>query len=204
MIQSENSSSQYVSVVLPVAISQAYSYRVPEGKSVEPGTIVRVPLGPREVIGAVWDCDNDRDIDPKKIKEIEHIYDTPPLNQEMRKFIEWVSNWTLAELGMVLRMVLRVPNALEPPRPIKGVRITGNSPEKMTPARSRVLEVAKDGLSFTKSDLSNMAGVTTSVINGLIRQGVLEIVDLPQMVESTKLNLNCRWTKTFIRATSGG
>ena len=188
MIQSENSSSKYVSVVLPVAISQAYSYRVPEGKSVEPGTIVRVPLGPREVIGAVWDCDNDRDIDPKKIKAIEHIYDTPPLNQEMRKFIEWVSNWTLAELGMVLRMVLRVPNALEPPRPIKGVRITGNSPEKMTPARSRVLEVAKDGLSFTKSDLSNMAGVTTSVINGLIRQGVLEIVDLPQTVEFAKLN----------------
>ena len=42
-------------VLLPVAIGMAYSYRVPPGMSVEPGAIVRVPLGPREVIGAVWE-----------------------------------------------------------------------------------------------------------------------------------------------------
>ncbi len=190
MSHQKNSNNQYVPVVLPVAIKQAYSYEVPAGAEVEPGTIVRVPLGPREVIGAVWDSKTDTDIDPKKIKTIQHIYPTPPINAEMRRFIEWVANWTLAELGMVLRMVLRVPNALEPPIPIKGVRFTGVLPDKMTPARTRVLEIVNEGLSFTKSDLSNLAGVTTSVINGLVRQDVLEIVDLPQLVESTKLDLN--------------
>ena len=188
MSLSDNSNHQYVPVVLPVAINQAYSYQVPTGAVVEPGTIVLVPLGPREVIGAVWDGEVDGNIDPKKIKPILHIYSVPPINSETRRFIEWVANWNLAELGMVLRMVLRVPNALEPPRPIKGVRFTGDIPEKMTSARSRVIEIAKDGFSFTKSDLSNMAGVTTSVVNGLVRQGVLEIVDLPQSTESTKLS----------------
>ena len=37
--------------------------------AVEPGSIVRVPLGPREVAGIVWDGDGER-VDPKKLRPI--------------------------------------------------------------------------------------------------------------------------------------
>ena len=43
-----------VDVLVPVALDQAYSYRVPAGLELAPGDLVRVPLGPREATGAVW------------------------------------------------------------------------------------------------------------------------------------------------------
>ena len=42
-----------VSVLVPVAVAAPYTYRAPAG--VEPGAIVEVPLGTRDVVGVVWD-----------------------------------------------------------------------------------------------------------------------------------------------------
>ena len=39
-----------VDVLVPVALDQAYSYRVPRGMELKPGDVVCVPLGPREVV----------------------------------------------------------------------------------------------------------------------------------------------------------
>ncbi|TYC79978.1 primosomal protein N' [Stappia sp. BW2] len=169
------------SVLVPVAVAGAYTYKVPPGKSVVPGTIVKVPLGPREVIGAVWDIEPDAAINPKKLKTISHVYDTtPPLDADLRRFVDWVANWTLGAPGMVLRMVLRSEEALEPEAPVPGVRrIEGAEPERLTPARGRVLATMEDGFAWTKSGLAHAAGVSTSVIDGLLQQEVLETVLMP-------------------------
>lgn len=169
------------SVMVPVAVPGPYTYKVPPGVSVVPGTIVRVPLGPREVIGAVWDNEPDPAINPKKLKSISRVYDSArPLDEDLRRFIDWVANWTLAAPGMVLRMVLRSEEALEEEPPVAGVRrVEGAAPERMTPARSRVLETMEDGFAWTKSGLAHAAGVSPSVIDGLLHQEVLEVVSLP-------------------------
>jgi primosomal protein N' (replication factor Y) len=49
----------------------------------------------------------------------------------------------------------------------------------MTPARQRVIELAGEGHTWTKSGLAHAAGVSTSVIDGLVKQGVFETVFLP-------------------------
>ncbi len=169
------------SVMVPVAVPGPYTYKVPPGVSVVPGTIVRVPLGPREVLGAVWDNQPDPAINPKKLKSISHVYESArPLDKDLRRFIDWVANWTLAAPGMVLRMVLRSEEALEEEPPVAGVRkIEGAAPERMTPARSRVLETMEDGFAWTKSGLAHAAGVSSSVIDGLLHHEVLEVVSLP-------------------------
>ncbi|EEE45465.1 primosomal protein N' [Roseibium alexandrii] len=169
------------SVLVPVAVPVAYTYKVPAGQSVVPGTIVRVPLGTREVIGAVWDGEPDAAIDPNKLKSISHVYGTtPPLDKDLRRFVDWVAGWTLGAPGMVVRMVLRSEEALEPEAPVPGVRrIEGVEPERMTPARRRVLETMEDGFAWTKSGLAHAAGVSASVIDGLVQQEVLEIVSMP-------------------------
>ncbi len=41
-------------MLVPVALNQAYSYRVPRGMDLKPGDVVCVPLGPREVTAVVW------------------------------------------------------------------------------------------------------------------------------------------------------
>ncbi|PVB61363.1 primosomal protein N' [Labrenzia sp. 011] len=169
------------SVLVPVAVPKAYTYKVPPGQTVVPGTIVKVPLGPREVIGAVWDIEPDAAINPKKLKYISRVYDTtPPLDKDLRRFVDWVANWTLGAPGMVLRMVLRSEEALEPEPPVPGVRrVEGAEPDRSTAARRRVLATMEDGFAWTRSGLAHAAGVSASVIDGLLHQNVLEPVLLP-------------------------
>ena len=51
---SSASATRVVDVLVPVALNQAYSYRVPRGMELKPGDVVCVPLGPREVVAVVW------------------------------------------------------------------------------------------------------------------------------------------------------
>ncbi|WP_422785578.1 primosomal protein N' [Roseibium algae] len=186
-----------VSVLVPVAVPRAYTYRVPAGVSVVPGTIVKVPLGPREVLGAVWDGEPDAGINSNKLKVISRVYETArPLDEELRRFIDWVANWTLSPPGMVLRMVLRSEEALEDEPPISGVRRRkGQMPERMTPARQKVLDVTENGVAWTKSSLAQAAGVSTSVIDGLLQQEVLESVALPAVAPSPAPQVEFAQTK---------
>ncbi len=169
-----------VPVLVPVAVAGAYSYKVPADMQVRPGSIVRVPLGPREVIGAVWDGEPDTNVNPKKLKSILHVYDSPPIAQDLRKYIEWVAAWTLGAPGMVLRMVLRSQEALEAEPLLSGVRyIDGMQPDRMTPTRAKVMELVESGMAWTRPGLAGAAGVSSSVIDGLKKQGVLEEAMLP-------------------------
>src|SRR5258708_22549352 len=45
--------ARIVDVLVPVALDQSYSYRVPAGLDLAPGDVVRVPLGARETTGGV-------------------------------------------------------------------------------------------------------------------------------------------------------
>ena len=170
-----------VPVLVPVAVEGPWSYRVPEGMDVRPGSVVQVPVGPRKVIGAVWDGEPDTSIDPKRVRDIERVFDVSPVSDDLRRFVEWVANWTLAAPGMVLRMVLRVRDALEPEAPVKGVASAGASPARMTPARTRVLELMDERpAGWTKSALAEAAGVSPGVVDGLIEHGTLALIDLPR------------------------
>ncbi|MFC0192312.1 primosomal protein N' [Aureimonas pseudogalii] len=167
-----------VPVLVPVPSERPYSYRVPEGMHVEPGSIVQVPLGPRQVAGVVWEGESDV-VDARKLREITHVFDCPPLDGPMRRFVDWVADYTLSPPGLVVRMALRAPVAFDPEPMIDGLRLTGGRPERMTPARLRVVETAAGGEDWTRSGLAGAAGVTASVVDGLIRAGAFDPVRLP-------------------------
>ena len=171
--------SRTVPVLVPLPAPKAYSYAVPEGMAVEPGSVVQVPLGPRQVIGVVWDGDEDGGVDPKKLRPITLVFDCPPLGKHMRDFIDWVATYTLSPPGLVARMALRAPAAFDPEPMIEGLRFIGGQPERLTPARAKVMETAADGLSWTRIGLAHAAGVSTSVVDGLISQGIFETIFLP-------------------------
>lgn len=167
-----------VPVLVPMPVDRAFTYAVPEGEHVEPGSIVQVPLGPRKVIGVVWDGEVDQ-VDTKKLKTISLVFDCPPLTASMRKFIDWVAKYTISSPGLVARMALRAPAAFDPEPKIAALRNTGAVPERLTDARRRVLEQSSDGMAWSKSGLAHAAGVSASVIDGLSKQGVFETVMLP-------------------------
>ena len=174
----EEAKPRSVPVLVPMPVDRPFTYAVPDGVEVEPGSIVQVPLGPRKVIGVVWDGETDQ-VDAKKLKAISEVFDCPPLTQSMRKFIDWIANYTISPPGLVARMALRAPAAFDPEPKIPALRNTGQMPERLTDARRRVLEHSSDGMAWSKSGLAHAAGVTPSVIDGLAKQGVFETIMLP-------------------------
>jgi primosomal protein N' (replication factor Y) len=178
---SSASSTGVVDVLVPVALDQTYSYRVPSGLELKTGDVVCVPLGPREVVGVVW-AENARP-DPRlhnRLKDVSEKLDVPPLNGELRALIDWVSNYTLSARGMVLRMCLRMGDDLGPERVRMGVRLVGPPPQRMTPARRRLIELLSDGLLHGKSDAAREAGVSAGVVDGLVDEGTLMVEAMPR------------------------
>ncbi len=142
-----------VSVLVPVAVAAPYTYRAPA--DVEVGSIVEVPLGTRNTVGVIWDDPADPEIGHNRLRPIAGVFEAPPLSAEIRKFVDWVADYTLTSRGMVLRMVLRSTGALSPEPPVPGVRRAGPQPDRMTAARERVLAVAgEEGPTWTKSSLA--------------------------------------------------
>ena len=169
-----------VDVLVPVALDQTYSYRVPPGMTLAPGDLVRVPLGPRECTGVVW-ADNpapDLRLD-NRLKDVEAKLDIPPLKPELRSFIDWIAGYTLSPHGMVARMALRMGEHLGAERVRVGVRLAGAPPARMTLARRRVLSVLADGFLRGKAEAAEEAGVSSGVIDGLVDEGTLEALAMP-------------------------
>jgi primosomal protein N' (replication factor Y) (superfamily II helicase) len=168
-----------VDILVPVALDQTYTYRVPAGLALAPGDVVSVPLGPRLATGVVWGATDPRPGLHNRLRDVEDKLGVPPLRSELRGFVDWVATYTLSARGMVLRMALRMGEELGPERPRVGVRLAGPAPERITPARQRLLALLADGFTRPKSEAAAEAGVSPGVIDGLVDEGTLETVALP-------------------------
>lgn len=163
-------------MLLPLALAGAYDYLVPEGLKLIPGDYVAVPLGPRQIVGVVWG-EGTGEVSPAKLRKVIEKLDVPPMPGGLRDFVTWVADYTMQPPGMVLRLAMRAPGALEPAPLRTAYRLKEDAVlPKMTAARSRVLDIAKDGFARRASEFAEEAGVSSGVIKGLADQGVLEKV----------------------------
>jgi primosomal protein N' (replication factor Y) len=169
-----------VGVLTPEPIDRVLDYRAPEG-GCWLGAFVDVPLGPRKVLGVVWGAGKG-DYDLSKIRAVNRVLDAAPMRAEMRDFLTKAGAYTLTPMSQMLRLATRVPGLSDPPSMRKVYRLGQGEPDRMTPARRKVIEtlVEYGGLGFTLSELSSLAGVSTSVIKGLAAQGVVEEADTPR------------------------
>ncbi len=170
-----------VAVLLPLPLNGPYDYRVPEGMDLAPGDYVEVPLGPRRLVGVVWGGGSGA-FDFARLKPVARRFEVAPMSEVSRRFVDWVAAYTLSLPGLVLKMALSVPAALEPPRPAIVCRVVaGAAPPsgfKTTAARLRVLEAAAAGEPRTAPDLAAAAGCGPAVVRGLLDAGLLEPVPL--------------------------
>ena len=152
-------------------------YRVPEGMEVEPGTVVVAPLGPRQIVGIVWEEERlpTEPVPESKLRPLLAGLPVPPLRAELRRLLEWTADYYCASLASVARMVLSSGGALRGPSTITEYRLTGGLPERMTPQRLAAIE-ALEGEQATLRELAGIAGVSEGVLRGLVNQGALEPV----------------------------
>ena len=94
---------QRLSVLFPTP-NGCYDYQTELDLKI--GQFVYAPFGKKKVIGVVWPKEPDLSVPEHKLKTITEVLDIPPLPTETIRFTEWVSGYTLAPQGMVLKMAL--------------------------------------------------------------------------------------------------
>ncbi|MEM9989716.1 MAG: DEAD/DEAH box helicase family protein, partial [Pseudomonadota bacterium] len=167
-----------VKVLLPLPMGDGYDYAVEGETAPPPGSFVKVPLGPREVIGVVWSVTPDASVPDKKLKSVLEVIDTPPLHEDVIAFVDWVAQYTISPRGAVLRLVMRSGQALAPVKPL--LHYTKAAiPEgmRLTAAREAVLAAASDE-PLSVADLARAAGVSDAVVRGLVKAGALMPVEV--------------------------
>ncbi len=177
-----------VSVLTDQPLDRVLDYKAPAG-GVLLGAFVEVPLGPRKVIGVVWG-EGQGGYDLAKTRAISRVLDLPPMRNEMQQFLTRVADYTLTPLNAMLRLATRAPGLANPPSMRKVYALGETEPERITAARTRVLEVLQghNGLRFTKKELADFAGVTGSVVDGLVKLGAVMEVETPRDVPYPKLD----------------
>ncbi len=93
----------YYNIIIARPFDKVFTYKT-EDQSLEVGQVVIVPFGKTMEVGMVLE------VDVKKpeytIKKIDTRIDNIKLNEKNIKFLKWVSNYTLAPLGSVLKLLI--------------------------------------------------------------------------------------------------
>jgi primosomal protein N' (replication factor Y) len=152
----------------------ALDYAVPAGLALAPGDAVAVPLGPRRILGVVWDDGvlTAPDVPAHKLRSVGERLAVPPLPAPLRRLIDWTADYYLAPHQAVVRMawpsVAFAPPAREPVR----YTATGTAPQRLTAARATALARLANAAG-TVRELAQIAGVSDGIIRALITGGAL-------------------------------
>ncbi|MES3108976.1 primosomal protein N' [Sphingomonas aurantiaca] len=155
-------------------------YRVPAGMTVGPGSIVVAPLGPRQLLGVVWEAErmpSEAEVGDNRLRNLLAVADVPPLGAPLRRLVEWTADYYLAPAASVLRMTLASTSALEGARTAVEYRATGVVPPRLTPQREQALERIGDRQGLIR-ELATLAEVSDAVIRGLVKVGAIEAVEV--------------------------
>jgi primosomal protein N' (replication factor Y) len=162
-----------VGVLTTQPLGRVLDYTAPEG-GCRPGDFVEVPLGPRRVAGVVWGP-GAGGFPAAKLRAVARVLDVAPMTAVMREFLVRAAEYTLTPLPAMLRLATRAPGLGDPPSMRRVYRLGAGAPDRMTAAREKVVALLEEqgDQPLTLSELSAMAGVSASVVKGLVRQGVV-------------------------------
>jgi primosomal protein N' (replication factor Y) len=152
-------------------------YRVPDGVDVQPGKVVVAPLGPRPMVGVVWEPERlptDK-VGDNRLRYLTSVLPQPVIQPALRRLCEWTADYYLSPLAAVLRMVLPSSYALHDQRQLTEYRVTGRLPDRLTPQRRTALD-RLEGRQGTIRELATHADVSDTVLRGLVNAGALEPV----------------------------
>ncbi len=167
------SGDRVVRVALPLPLDQAYDYRVPPDLILGPGSYVVVPWGHRPLIGIVWGAGTG---DFPRLKTIASVLPVAPMGDDLRRLVDWIAAYTLAPLGLVLKMAMGTPAVLRPPPPAPVAYRAGAIPagRALSAARLKVLAALdRAGRALTAGTLMDEVGCAASTIKAMVEAGHL-------------------------------
>lgn len=165
-------SGDIVKVLIPNVINTGYDYRLNENANI--GNFVRVTVMNRQYIGVIIGK-GDSNLDSSKIKSVIEICDMGKMSASDLQWVYKMSEWTLMTPGAVLRLILNVPDAFNPPKLEQLYSFNFDTDAKMTDARQSVADAfqSNDNDAMSVNDIVNIAHVSNSVVKTMIKNGIL-------------------------------
>ncbi len=163
-----------MAVDCPVDRHDTFSYSVPDCLDVAPGDVVRVPFGPRETKGVVFEVDT-----PPKVEHAREIIRVaeggPFISQHGLSLARWVASHyrstlftaaaTMLPPGGISRLRVWITKTEIPLRPLTGLR----------PRDQRAMNIVEEQGRVTRESLGRKLGRGGGeVVDWLVRRGFLE------------------------------
>lgn len=184
-----------VCVLLPVPLNNAFDYATDQ--ALLPGTLVKVSFGSRKLYGVVWEGAPSSSL--KSLKPLLDVFTEIRLPEISLKFIAWVSDYTMAPQGQILKMVLPAPEAFE--KEGKDVESIQKIPQKpqLSDDQYAAASALKDSLKAHTFQTFLLEGVTGSgktevyfeAIDFILETGGQALVMLPEIA------LSAQWLQRF-------
>ncbi len=164
-------SGTIVKVLIANIPNSGYDYRLTCDADI--GTFVSVRVMNRLCNGIIWGP-GDSNLDTAKIKDISMVHDAKMSVADMQ-WIKKMSDWTLIPLGMVLRLIINIPDAFSPPPMEQLYAFDFDANVRMTQNRLAVMDAfsSNDNEPMTAFDVQNIARVSSSVVRTLVKNGTL-------------------------------
>ncbi len=164
-------SGTVVKVLIANIPNGGYDYRL--GAAADIGTFVSVRVMNRPCVGIVWGI-GDSNLPPEKIRDVSTVYNEK-LNITDLQWLKRMSDWTLMPMGMVLRLIVNIPDAFSPPRMEPLYAFNFDNSARMTQNRMAVMDAfsSNDNDPMTVSDIQNIARVSGAVVRTMIKNGTL-------------------------------
>ena len=161
-----------INILLPLPFNQTFQYLCNEEEKVELGDFVLVPFKDKIVTGCIWENKSKlkKKLQKKKIRNIEKKLNFSPLNKQNRDFIDWVSNYTMNNLGSTLKLCLSIKQIFKK--------------KKIEKIKDQFLNLSSDKFLLTKEQLNAKKYIfqkidnkkfSTVVIDGVAGSGKTEV-----------------------------
>ena len=145
------------------------------------GALVRVPFGPRRLVGAVWG-EGEASLPTARLKTLE-VLDLPPLAEAQRRFVDWMARYVMAPRGQILRQALNVPSLWQraPPRRAAWYRLGKEDGARLSSGQAALMRTlaAEGARPITAQTLCAHANVSAAVLRRAAARGLVEAVAPP-------------------------
>ncbi|MBO5833953.1 MAG: primosomal protein N' [Alphaproteobacteria bacterium] len=164
-------SGTVVKVLISGIPNSGYDYRLTAPADI--GAFVLVTVMNRPCVGIVWGA-GDSNLPEHKIKNVSSV-----LNAKLAVTdLQWIlrmSQWTLIPMGMVLRLIVNIPDAFLPPKMEQLYNFVHDATVRMTQNRQAVADAfaSNDNEAMTTSDIQNISHVSSAVVRTMIKNGTL-------------------------------
>ena len=164
-------SGTIVKVLISNIPNSGYDYRLSAPADI--GTFVMVTVMNRPCVGVVWGI-GDSNLPESKIKNVSTVLNCG-LSITDLQWILRMSEWTMIPLGMVLRLIVNIPDVFLPPRMEQLYVYNHDTTARMTPNRQAVADAfsSNDNDAMTANDIQNISHVSAAVVRTMIKNGTL-------------------------------